>query len=225
MKYVDEYRDGALARSIAAEIGRRSEAGSDLPSDGVLRRPYARHLPLRARGSSAGERPVDSRTGMSGLRPADGAGRHGDRLRAPARRDARRLRRPDARARLRRLEPHEGQGGRRRHPHGLFDAGCDPHRRGRAGPGGRVLRHRVRDDDASDRARHSRRRKEGPPEFLRPLQSRHDAACDARDPRRGERGRRNAGPHRGLHRPRACQHGDRDAPLRALRARRLASRW
>ena len=60
------------------------------------------------------------------------------------------------------------------------------------GPRGRVLRHRLRDDDAADRARHPRRGKEGAPELLHPLQSRHDAAGDARHPRR--RGRRRRAP-------------------------------
>ena len=60
----------------------------------------------------------------------------------------------------------QGQGRGRRHPHGLFDARRAAHRRDGAGARGRVLRHRLRDDDAADRARHPRRREEGPHELL-----------------------------------------------------------
>ena len=50
------------------------------------------------------------------------------------------------------LSPAEGQGRRRRHPHGLFDARRGEARRGEPGARGRLLRHRLRDHDAADRA-------------------------------------------------------------------------
>ena len=54
MKYVDEYRDGALARSIAATIAREARAGPHLSPDGVLRRPYPCDLALWPRRPAAG---------------------------------------------------------------------------------------------------------------------------------------------------------------------------
>ena len=48
MKYVDEYRDGKLARAIAATITRRGAAGAILSLHGILRRPHPRHRALRA---------------------------------------------------------------------------------------------------------------------------------------------------------------------------------
>ena len=192
MKYVDEYRDGALARSLAAGIAR--EARPD--------RVY------RLMEFCGGHTHAISRYGLEDLLPPNVRMIHGpgcpvcvlpmarvDMAIACARdprSHALRLRRPDARSRIERLEPAQGQGGRRRHPHGLFDARRDPHRRGRARPRGRVLRHRLRDDDAADRAGDPRRREEGPEEFLDSLQSRDDAAGDAGDSRRRDRRRRRA---------------------------------
>ena len=47
MKYVDEFRDGALARNIAANIAREADSAPPLPPDGILRRSYPRDLALR----------------------------------------------------------------------------------------------------------------------------------------------------------------------------------
>ena len=54
----------------------------------------------------------------------------------------------------------QGQGRRRRYPHGLFDAGRDPHRRGGTRPRSRVLRDRLRNDHAAHRTRHPARAQE-----------------------------------------------------------------
>ena len=53
VKYVDEFRDGALARKIAARIAAIADPVAHLPFHGVLRRPHARHLALRRDGPAA----------------------------------------------------------------------------------------------------------------------------------------------------------------------------
>ncbi len=85
MKYVDEYRDGKLARAIAATI--RAEARPDkiLSLHGVLRRPYPRHRALWARGPAAAKRADDPRARLSGLRAAGRAHGRCDQAGAAAR--------------------------------------------------------------------------------------------------------------------------------------------
>ena len=56
VKYVDEFRDGELAKTIAARIAERRRHRPHLPLHGVLRRPHARHLALRREGPAAGQR-------------------------------------------------------------------------------------------------------------------------------------------------------------------------
>ena len=82
MKYVDEYRDGKLAKGIAATIAREADPDAPLSLHGVLRRPHPCDFALRPRGPAARERAHDPRAGLPGLRSADGAHRHGD---SPAR--------------------------------------------------------------------------------------------------------------------------------------------
>ena len=117
--------------------------------------------------SAARKYPHDSRARLSGLRAADGPHRRRHPPRRAPRGHALHLCRSDARAGLGRLQPDEGEGRRRRHSHGLFDARRHRHRREGARTASRVLRHRLRDHDAADRARHSPRAEEGPRQFLR----------------------------------------------------------
>ena len=126
MKYVDEYRDGSARADDRRGDRARGRAGARLPLHGVLRRPYPRDLALRPRGPAARERAHDPRAGLPGLRAAD---RRASTWRSPARGgpsvtlcaygDLMRV--PGSGG----IEPDEGQGRRRRHPHGLFDARRD----------------------------------------------------------------------------------------------------
>ena len=100
MKYVDEYRDGALAQTIAAAIRREADPARD----------------YHFMEFCGGHTHAISRYGLEDLLPANvqmihgpgcpvcvlpvGAHRHGDRLRAAAGGHAVRLRRSDARAGL-----------------------------------------------------------------------------------------------------------------------------
>ena len=126
MKYVDEYRDGKLAR---ADSPRRSPQAADpaaqLSLHGILRRPHPCDLALRPRRSAAGQCPDGARPRLPGLRAADRPHRHGDRAGGAAGGDAVHLRRSDAGAGLARHLAAARQGRRRRHPHGVFDAGRD----------------------------------------------------------------------------------------------------
>ena len=74
MKYVDEFRDRAVAEKLAAQIAREAEGDRDLPLHGILRRAYPRHFPLRRTGPDAGQRPFRPWAGLSGLRAAGRAG-------------------------------------------------------------------------------------------------------------------------------------------------------
>ncbi len=82
MKYIDEFRDGALARKLAAAIAREARPGRTLQPHGVLRRPHPRDLALRPRRPAAGQRAHDPRPRLPGVRAADRAHRQRDRARA-----------------------------------------------------------------------------------------------------------------------------------------------
>ena len=205
MKYVDEYRDGALARHIAAAIAAEVRARPHLRLHGVLRRPYPRDLALRYRGPAARQRAHDPRSRLPGLRASGGADRRRHRARPAAGRHAVHLCRHDARAGLEGRQPAEGQGRGRGHPHDLLPARRRAHRRGGAGAPGGVLRHRLRDHDAADRGGAEGGGSQGPDEFHRILQPRADAGGDARHPRYA-----------------GAPTASRRSPSRALSARRMS---
>ena len=153
MKYVDEFRDGELAKTIAARI--REAADPARPyhfmefcgghTHAISRYGVKDLLPPNVRHGA--------RPGLPGVRAADRAHRRGDRPGASAtRRDPVHLRRHDARAGLGRAVAHEGQGEGRGHPHGVFGRGRAAHRARGAGARSGVLRHRLRDDHAAHRA-------------------------------------------------------------------------
>ena len=122
MKHVDEYRDGELARDLARRIA--AEARAD--------RSY------RFMEFCGGHTHAISRYGVEDLLPANIRMIHGPgcpvcvlpmgriddaiTLAQAAGSDALHLWRSDARAGLERIEPAQGQGRGRRHPHGLFHA-------------------------------------------------------------------------------------------------------
>ena len=104
MKYVDEYRDGKLARALAKKIALGGAAGQILSLHGVLRRPHPRHRALWTRRPAARQHQADSWPRLSGVRAADRP--HGRRHKtgAAAGDHALHLCRPHARAGLRRLD-------------------------------------------------------------------------------------------------------------------------
>jgi hydrogenase expression/formation protein HypC len=91
MKYIDEFRDGALAERIS-RASAEAQPGA-LPLHGVLRRPHARHLALRRGRPAARQRAHDPRPRLPGLRAAHRPHRPGDPAGAGARRHRLHLRR------------------------------------------------------------------------------------------------------------------------------------
>ena len=134
-----------------------------------------------------GQRAVGAWPRLPGMCFADRADRRRDPSFPAARRHAVHLRRFDARARLRWQHLAEDQGGGRGYPHGVFDTGRHSHRRDGAGPRGRVLRDRLRDDNAAHRTCPPACAAKAAFEFQRVLQPRADAAGDARHPRHARR--------------------------------------
>ena len=92
------------------------------------------------------------------------------------------LRRRDAGARFEE-EPVAGQGRRRRRAHGLFADGCAGAGAQEPGSRGGVLRARLRDDDAVDRADHPAGGERRHPQFFGVLQSHHYRPDHQGDPR------------------------------------------
>ena len=134
MKYVDEYRDGALARSVAAEIARQAGPGRVYRlmefcgghTHAISRYGLEDLLPPNVRMIHGPGCPVCvlpmARVDMAiacALRPGVTLCAYGDLMRVPGS-DGSSLMKAKA----------EG----RRRPHGVFDAGRDPDRRGGAGP-------------------------------------------------------------------------------------------
>ena len=150
--------------------------------------------------------------GLSGLRAADGPGRRLHRHRRAAGGDLHHLRRRHAGA-GNPQEPAAGQGRRRRHPPRLLAARRARARPPQPRPGGRLLRARLRDDDAVDRTDRPAGRQRRDRQLLAVLQPHHGAAADQGAARRSRHAARR------LRRPRPCQHGDRHAALRLHRAR------
>jgi hydrogenase expression/formation protein HypC len=89
MKYVDEFRDGDVARKIAERIAAEVRSRAQLPLHGVLRRPHARHLALRRADLLPPQRAHDPRPRLPGLRAADRPHRPGHPPGAGTRRDRR----------------------------------------------------------------------------------------------------------------------------------------
>ncbi len=141
-----------LIGRTADEIRRLADPARALPDHGGLRRPHARHLPLRPQGPAAGERRADPRPRLSrsaccpmgriddGLALAAGAGN-----------DLRRVRRHDAGARHA-GQPAGAQGAGHGRAHRLLAARCAEAGPAQPRPARHVLRDRLRDDGAVDRA-------------------------------------------------------------------------
>ncbi len=199
MRFIDEFRDGQLARGLAAAIRQAAHADRDYSfmefcgghTHAIAR--YGVSDPAAACGAS------DPRPRLSGLRAADRAHRHGDSPCPRRRRHPVQLRRPDARAGFRwpvadqgQSEAGQGQGnddnGRvcarvRRDSHDLF-AGR------RAGAGAATPRaagglpgHRFRDHDAADGTAHQTGTGVRPEQFLGSLLPRADAVGDGQHSR------------------------------------------
>jgi hydrogenase expression/formation protein HypD len=47
MKYIDEFRDGEVAKASPRPSGARPTRNAQLPFHGILRRPHPRHFALR----------------------------------------------------------------------------------------------------------------------------------------------------------------------------------
>ena len=151
MKFVDEFRDAALGRAVAGEILVAGRAGPPLQGDGGLRRPHPLDLQVRRRRPAAVERRARARPRLPGLRDPDGPRRRRHRPRPHRGRDLHLLRRHDAGA-GRARHAARGQGRRRGRADGLLAARRAADREGEPRPRGRLLRDRVRDDRAVDRA-------------------------------------------------------------------------
>jgi hydrogenase expression/formation protein HypD len=119
---------------------------------------------------------------LSGLRAADGAGRRSRRIGRAPERDPGDLWRCDPSARLTQ-KPVAGQGGRDRRAHRLFAARRVDDRARPPGQGGRLLRPRLRNDDAEHGLDGIAGRARGHPQFLAVVQSHHNHCDDQSDPR------------------------------------------
>ena len=210
MKYVDEYRDGALAQTIAATIAREARAGPRLSPDGVLRRPYPCDLALRPRRPAAGRVQLIHGPGCPVCVLPMAASTSASPARAARRHDVR-LWRHDARARLRRVELPEGQGRGRRLR--MVYSTLDAVRIAEAEPQREVVFFAIGFETTTPPTAlaHPRRREEGADEFLRLLQPRADPGGDAAILETGER--TSAVTLDGFIGPGACQHRDRHRAL------------
>ena len=70
MKHIDEYRNGALARDIAARIAQDAVPGRHYQFMEFCGRPHPRHFALRHRRSAASQRPAGTWPRLPGLRVA-----------------------------------------------------------------------------------------------------------------------------------------------------------
>ena len=182
---------GARARGRDPRDGR---AGPSLQGHGGVRRAHAHHLQVRRRRPAAGERGARARAGLPRLRHPDGPGRRRDRGRAGAERHLHLLRRHDARPRRHgTLLDAKAEGADIRMVYSPLDALRIAKQN--PGPRGRLLRDRLRDDGALDRADAHARQGGGGRQLLLLLQPRHDRAAAARAARVARP------PARRLHRP------------------------
>ena len=154
MKYVDEFRDRELAEGLAKAI--RHEASATRHYNVMEFCGGHTHAIFRygVQDLDAGKRRLCAWPRLPGLRPAHRPHRQCDRTRGTARRHPLQLWRHAARSRLQAPQPVEGEGGRRRHPHGLFHRRRAEDRAPEPEPRGGLLRHRLRDDDAANGGRH-----------------------------------------------------------------------
>ena len=166
VRFVDEFRDAELGRVLAGEILATVEPG--------------RHYKLME--VCGGHTHSIYKYGVDDLLPANVELVHGPgcpvcvipmgrvddgiAIAARAGRDLHLLRRHDARARLAR-HAARGQGRGRRRADGLLAAGRAAHRKREPGPRGRLLRDRLRDDRAVDRAHAQAREGRGHAQLLR----------------------------------------------------------
>ncbi len=219
MKYVDEYRDGKLARKIAATIAAEAKPDHD----------------YRFMEFCGGHTHAIARYGLEDLLPKNVRMIHGPGCPVcvlPVGRmdDAIKLaQRPDVTlctyADLMRVPGSNGlslikakaAGADIRMVYSTLDALA--HRAGGAAAKSRVLRHRLRDHHAADRARYRAGAKAGSQKFLRVLQSRPHPGGDPEHFGEPRCARPRPRPHRRVHRPGACLHRDRHAPLRFFRRR------
>ncbi|CAA9521076.1 MAG: [NiFe] hydrogenase metallocenter assembly protein HypD, partial [uncultured Solirubrobacteraceae bacterium] len=199
------FRRGGQARRRADRRAGRTRP--QLQVHGGLRRPHAHDLQARRGGPPAAGDRTGARTGMPGVRHPDGPpGRRHRHRQAPGS-HLHDLRRHDARAR----EPGVAarrQGQRSGRADGLLAARRAAHRAREPGPRGRLLRHRLRDDDPVDGRDPAARSGGGDHQLLALRQPRDDHPGDPLDP-----GLPRPAPQR-LHRARPRLDGDRDASLR-----------
>ena len=212
-----EVRRRVPRRGAGPGAGRRDPRGGrarpPLQGDGGLRRAHPLDLQVRDRRPAAGQRRARARAGLPGLRDPDGPRRRRHRDRPRAGRDLHLLRRHAARP-GRARHAARGQGRGRRRADGLLAARRAADRQAEPGPRGRLLRDRVRDDRAVDRADAQARQGRGRPELHLHVQPRDDRAAAARAARVAR-----PAPRR-VHRAGPRLHGRRRAPVR-VHPRRL----
>ena len=205
---------------------RRGESGAQLQPDGILRRPHPRDIALRPRRPPAAQRQHDSRPRLPGLRAADRPHRQRDRARRPARAHPLHLRRHDARAGVEGAVAAEGEGARRRHPHGLFQRRRASASRGSI-PTARSCSSRSdsRRRRRRPQSRSGRRDVRRPRQLQRVLQPRAHPRRDRQHPRVEGSARARHGAARRLHRPGARVDRDRQPALRIFRRGIRHVRW
>ena len=216
MRYVDEYRSAELARGLAAEIASLVDAGRDGADHGGLRRPHARDLPPRARGSAPARGRARARARLPGVRDPDGPRRRRDRARrgqraSRSRRSATCCACPAGAARCSRR--------RRAAPTCAWSTRRSTRSRSpRSEPERRVVFFAIGFETTAPATAVTllRARARGDAELRRLLQPRRDRAAAARDPR-------DAGPaRRRVHRPGPRLDGDRDRRATASSPRSTA---
>ncbi len=216
MKFTDEFRDPRAAKGVLAAIARATDAigaSAEHPVHimEILRRPHPRDLSLWPRQADAAGAGVHPRARLPGLRAADEPGRRGGGAGRAAGRDLHHLRRRHAGTRHAEVAA-AGQGRRRRRAHGLFAARRAGPRPTPPRPRGDLLRPRLRDHDAFDRADHHAGDGGRADQLHGVLQPHHRTAADQ------GAARRPADDPRRLRRAWARLDGDRHAALRFHRA-------
>ena len=151
LKFVDEFRDAELGRALAGEILAAVEPGRHYKVMEVCGGHTHSIYKYGVDDLLPGERRARARPRLPRLRDPDGPRRRRHRARPRARRDLHLLRRHAARARLR-ADAARRQGRGRRRAHGLLAARRAADRQAEPRARGRLLRDRLRDDGAVDRA-------------------------------------------------------------------------
>ena len=214
MKYVDEYRDGALAQTIAAAIRREADPAREYHfmefcgghTHAISRYGLEDLLPANVKmihgpGCPVCVLPV-ARIDMAiacARRPEVTLCVYGDLMRVPGSGGMS-------------LMKAKAEGADIRMVYSTLDALRIAEKI--AGARGRLPRRRLRDDDAADRAGDPRRGEEGPDELLHPLQPRADAGGDPDHPAEPRRARARQRQDRRIHRPGACLDRHRPQPYR-----------